>query len=40
MKISKIVLDNFRQYYGNISIDLETDGNKNIVIVGGKKRVW
>lgn len=36
MKISKIVLDNFRQYYGNISIDLETDGNKNIVIVGGK----
>ena len=36
MKISKIVLDNFRQYYGNISIDLETDDNKNIVIVGGK----
>lgn len=36
MKISKIVLDNFRQYYGNISIDLEPDGNKNIVIVGGK----
>lgn len=36
MKISKIVLDNFRQYYGSISIDLETDGNKNIVIVGGK----
>lgn len=36
MKISKIVLDNFRQYYGNISVDLETDGNKNIVIVGGK----
>jgi len=36
MKISKIVLKNFRQYYGNVSIDLETDSEKNIVIVGGK----
>jgi len=36
MKISKIVLDNFRQYYGNNPLDIETDGSKNIVIVGGK----
>jgi len=36
MKISKIVLKNFRQYYGNVSVDLETDNEKNIVIIGGK----
>lgn len=36
MKISKIVLDNFRQYYGNISVDIETESHKNIVIIGGK----
>lgn len=36
MKISSIVLNNFRQYYGNVAIDLETNGNKNIVLVGGK----
>lgn len=36
MKINKIVLDNFRQYYGNVSVDLETESNKNIVIIGGK----
>jgi DNA sulfur modification protein DndD len=36
MRISKIVINNFRQYYGKVSIDLETEGSKNIVIVGGK----
>ena len=36
MKISKIVLKNFRQYYGEVSVDLETDNEKNIVIIGGK----
>jgi DNA sulfur modification protein DndD len=36
MKISKIILNNFRQYYGNVAIDLDTNSNKNIVIVGGK----
>ncbi len=36
MKISKIVLGNFRQYYGRVSVDLETESNKNIVIIGGK----
>jgi len=36
MKISNIILKNFRQYYGNISIDLETNESKNIILVGGK----
>lgn len=36
MKISKIILKNFRQYYGEVSVDLETDNEKNIVIIGGK----
>jgi len=36
MKISKIILNNFRQYYGDVSVDLKTDNEKNIVIIGGK----
>lgn len=36
MKINKIVLENFRQYYGKVSVNLETEGEKNIVIIGGK----
>jgi DNA sulfur modification protein DndD len=36
MKISKIVLENFRQYYGNVPVSLETQGDRNMVIVGGK----
>ena len=36
MKISKIILENFRQYYGKVTIDLETEEDKNIIIVGGK----
>ncbi len=36
MKISKIILNNFRQYYGNIAIDLNTSGDENIVLIGGK----
>lgn len=36
MKISKIILNNFRQYYGCISVDLETTDDKNIVLIGGK----
>lgn len=36
MKISSIVLNNFRQYYGNVVIDLETNNDKNIILVGGK----
>lgn len=36
MKISKIVLNNFRQYYGSIAIDLQTNDSNNIVLIGGK----
>ncbi|MCG6191357.1 DNA sulfur modification protein DndD [Maribellus maritimus] len=36
MKISKIILNNFRQYYGHIAIDLNTIGDENIVLIGGK----
>ncbi|MEB2787002.1 DNA sulfur modification protein DndD [Algoriphagus persicinus] len=36
MKISKIILDNFRQYHGTIEIDLQTQGEQNIVLIGGK----
>ena len=36
MKINKIVLNNFRQYYGSISIDIDTADDKNIVLIGGK----
>ncbi|MDB5056437.1 MAG: dndD, partial [Bacilli bacterium] len=36
MKIDKINLINFRQYYGGNTLDLATAGNKNIVLIGGK----
>jgi DNA sulfur modification protein DndD len=36
MKINKILMNNFRQYYGNVSIDLNTTDEKNIVLIGGK----
>lgn len=36
MKINKILLNNFRQYYGNVSIDLDTTDEENIVLIGGK----
>jgi DNA sulfur modification protein DndD len=36
MKINKIILNNFRQYYGCISIDVDTTDDKNIVLIGGK----
>ena len=35
MKISKITLKNFRQFYGEINVDLRTNGQQNIVVVGG-----
>jgi DNA sulfur modification protein DndD len=35
MKFSKIYIQNFRQYYGNVSIDLATDDHKNIIVIGG-----
>jgi DNA sulfur modification protein DndD len=36
MKFNKIEINNFRQYYGNVAIDLTTDAQKNIVVIGGK----
>lgn len=36
MKISSISIENFRQYYDIVSIDLNTIGNKNIVLIGGR----
>lgn len=36
MKFTNINIENFRQYYGNVSIDLSTDTQKNIVVIGGR----
>lgn len=36
MKFSNIVISNFRQYYGSINIDLTTNADKNIIVIGGK----
>jgi DNA sulfur modification protein DndD len=36
MKIKNIEINNFRQYYKNISIDLSTEDDKNIILIGGK----
>lgn len=36
MKFSNIEINNFRQYYKSVNIDLETDENKNIIVIGGK----
>lgn len=36
MKFSSINIENFRQYYGNVFIDLGTQQNKNIVLIGGR----
>lgn len=36
MKIDKIILNNFRQYYSCNPIEVTTSGDKNIVLIGGK----
>jgi DNA sulfur modification protein DndD len=36
MRINKIILNDFRQYYGKVDIDLRTFAGKNIVLIGGK----
>ena len=36
MKIKELQINNFRQYYGKTAIDLTTENNKNIVIIGGR----
>lgn len=36
MKFSKIKINNFRQYYDAVNIDLTTDTDQNIVVIGGR----
>ena len=36
MKFSNIEINNFRQYYNYVNIDLTTSSDKNIIIIGGK----
>ena len=36
MKFSNIEIKNFRQYYNSVNVDLETNDEKNIIIIGGR----
>ena len=36
MKLSTIEINNFRQYYNAVIIDLSTKSNQNIVVIGGR----
>ncbi|MFD0931290.1 DNA sulfur modification protein DndD [Psychroflexus salinarum] len=36
MKLSNIEINNFRQYYNVVNIDLSTNGDQNIVVIGGR----
>jgi DNA sulfur modification protein DndD len=36
MKFSNIEINNFRQYYNSVNIDLTTNSEKNIIIIGGR----
>ena len=36
MKFSNIEINNFRQYYNSVNVDLETNDEKNIIIIGGQ----
>ncbi len=36
MKIDRIIFENFRPFYGHVDIDLTTDNDKNIILIGGK----
>jgi DNA sulfur modification protein DndD len=36
MKFSNIEINNFRQYYNSVDIDLETNNERNIIIIGGR----
>lgn len=36
MKFSNIEINNFRQYYNSVNVDLGTNDEKNIVIIGGR----
>ncbi|EDM45725.1 possible ATPase involved in DNA repair [unidentified eubacterium SCB49] len=36
MKLSEIKINNFRQYYKEVNIDLTTNSDENIILIGGK----
>ena len=36
MKLSNIEINNFRQYYNSVSIDLTTKSDQNIILIGGR----
>lgn len=36
MKFSKIEINNFRQYYNSVNVDLETNEDRNIILIGGR----
>lgn len=36
MKFSNIKINNFRQYYNAVNIDLTTDTDQNIIVIGGR----
>lgn len=36
MKFSNIEINNFRQYYNSINVDLDTNDEKNIIVIGGR----
>ncbi len=36
MKFSSIEINNFRQYYNSVNVDLSTNSEQNIVIIGGR----
>ena len=36
MKLSNIEINNFRQYYNSVNIDLTTNSDQNIILIGGR----
>lgn len=36
MRFSNIEINNFRQYYNSVNIDLTTSSDKNIIVIGGR----
>ena len=36
MKFTNIEINNFKQYYNSVNVDLETNDEKNIIIIGGR----
>lgn len=36
MKLTNIEINNFRQYYNSVNIDLTTNSDQNIIIIGGR----